>query len=180
MGTKISKQKDQNSPSTYENVLRAYAKWDYHSALTSHDIDRFSSQEIKNFKKHKQMSKNSPNQQKRNSSSEQSLTKKSRYEKNLRKSQSADRLSSSKNLITTGQLIKNQSQQRQRYRSTPSQSSNDLLHNQKFSSTTNINSSTSSKHKRKQIPNDSQLVLINPHDLQVTLQPFLFSFKLTI
>ena len=172
---KTSKQKDQHSSpqnrKTYENVFRVYAKWDHHFNLISHDVNRFSSQEIQNLKRHQQISQSSPNQRKLNLS-----TKKVRYDKSLlRKSQSVDQLPSSKNLITAGKLIKSQSQQRNRYQSNTSQSSNDLLHhqiNQKSFSTTNINLINSSKNKTKQIPNDFQLVLINQYDLQVTFTYF--------
>ncbi|CAF0952555.1 unnamed protein product [Adineta steineri] len=169
MGGKTSKYQNEyistQQRNPYENVTRAYAKWDRYSGLMSDDTSCFATHEIENFKKHQKISQNSSDQQRKvNSSNEKSIIKKTgQYDKNLSKqSQSIEQIIFSKNRITAQQLIKDQSQRRQKYKSTTLLSSNDLLQNsteKKASSTTNIN-------QTKQIPNDFQLLLIHSLDLQ--------------
>jgi len=199
MGTKISKQHGAHSPSqdtkSYENVVRAYAKWEHHSGLVSHDIFRFANGESRNLKRHNQLSHNSSDQQKqiqphninqspsnRQIRPHHSTTIRRRHNQNIygkrltiRKSQSMKQLSNSQNLITAEKLIKNQSQQRQRYRSSSSQRLNNIFQDeniQKSLLTTNTNQEIYSKNKTKQIPSDLQLVLINQLDLQVLFFSF--------
>jgi hypothetical protein len=190
MGTGTSKEEDysdsfQDAP-TYQNVRRAYAKWDHHSGLASHDVSHFSTHEIRNLKRHHELSHNSPDQQKPISSNitkqssldqETQSTRKthddrSKYEKKLplQESQSINQESYSKNVITAEQLLRTQSQRKQRHRPTPSSSSNDTLNNPttlKPLTRTNANQFITSNNKIQQIPADLQLVLINQHDLQV-------------
>jgi hypothetical protein len=155
MGGKLSKKPEHRSfpqeKKSYQNVLRAYAKWEHHSALVNHDISRFATQEIRNLKRH--------NQQKLTNQYYPSSTEKPQNihgkSLSLQKSHSFNQLS---NLITAEQLIKSQSQRRQRYRASFSETP---------SSTIKENQLISSNNKRKQIPLDLQLVLINQYDIQV-------------
>lgn len=203
MGAKTSKQEYNHSPlqntKSYKNVFRAYAKWEHHSGLVSDDILRFTSHENRNLKRHNQFCQNNSNQQQiiqpyntKQSSSNQQIQshflprKKPRYDENIhgkrltiRKSQSMEHLSNSKNLITAEQLIKNQFERQQRYRSSFSQKSNQIFQNetiQKSPLITNTNQFISSKDKIKQIPPDLQLVLINQHDLQVNFIHFIIYY----
>jgi hypothetical protein len=172
MGGKLSKTPDHRSlpqeKKSYQNVLRAYAKWEHHSALVNHDVSRFATQEIRNFKRH--------NQQNITNQSHPSSTEKPRHDQNihgkslsLQKSHSFNQLSTSKNLITAEQLIKIQSQRRQRYPSSFSQNET----TPKPSSAINENQLISSKNKTKQIPLDLQLILINQYDIQVKVIYFI-------
>ncbi len=169
MGGKLSKKPEHRSfpqeKKSYQNVLRAYAKWEHHSALVNHDISRFATQEIQNLKRH--------NQQKLTNQSHPSSTEKPQNihgkSLSLQKSHSFNQLSTSKNLITAEQLIKIQSQRRQRYRSSFSQNET----TPKPSSTINENQLISSKNKTKQIPLDLQLIFINQYDIQVKVIYFI-------
>lgn len=196
MGTKISKQ-EQDGPSfqnekSYENISRAYVKWNQCSSPVSHDESRFTSNEIRNFKRTKQFQENYSDQQKLNysniskkSSSNQKfesnhlLKEKFIYDKNvqqnkntIKRSQSVDQLLKSNNRITVEQLI-NHNLKQKKTRSSFSQSSDQIVRNQnnlKPLSTTNIIQLKSSNGKKRQIPADLQLVLINQYDLQVKLR----------
>ncbi|CAF3073414.1 unnamed protein product, partial [Rotaria sp. Silwood2] len=194
MGTKTSKQKNDYSYSqdntSYDNVLRSYAKWQHSSALVSHDESRFTTNEIRNFNKHNFICQNSPNPQKENESNikNQSLSNRkiefnssykdkfhsdhSKYDKicQLERSQSIDQLSHSNNIITAKQLVICNSQQRIKYRSDKlNQSSDQIFLNENIQKSllkTNKNQFISSNNKKQKIPADLQFILINQYDLQ--------------
>ena len=177
MGGEVSKKDDYSSSSSstrksYQNTLRAYAKWDYHSVRVNDDASRFTTSEMHNFKRHNQSAGNSPlvNQSlyiKESLSdgerqSHRLPRKKVRFDENLHgKSISfKQNQSNGKNLITAQQLIENQSERRQRYRSQNKSTQRSL-------STTNLHELTPSNMSTKQIPLDLQFVLINQDHLQV-------------
>ncbi len=84
MGIQASKRQDlPQSRKTYPNTFRSYAKWEYHSGLISHDTLRVTAYEINNL-----------------------LKTKSRIDQN----QPIEELSTSKNVITIQELIRNQLQ----------------------------------------------------------------------
>ena len=194
MGAETSKEQDYYVPSqdknTYENVVRAYATWDHRSGLASHDASRFTNHEVYNLNKHHQLSQNYSDQQKpiqsnitkqpslhQHKKSNHSYSKKTYDDQSkqdkivpLQENQSINQESYSKNVITAEQLIKTHSQRKQRYRSTPSPPSNDTSQNSPtVKPSTKTNQFASSNNKRKQVPADLQLVLINESDLQVKL-----------
>lgn len=192
MGAETSKEQDYYVPSqdknTYENVVRAYATWDHRSGLASHDASRFTNHEVYNLNKHHQLSQNSSDQQKpipsnitkrpslhqhkkpNHSHSKKTYDDQIKQDKTvpLKENQSINQESYSKNVVTAEQLMKTHSQRKQRYRSTPSPSSNETSQNSPIvKPSTNINQFISSNKKQTQVPNNLQLVLINQSDLQV-------------
>ena len=185
MGTKISKQLHPNSSSQgtnpYQSVSRAYAKWDYHAGLVSDDVSRFSTNEIRNLKRHNQASHDSSDQHETYQScvKEQTLasrskqlqfpsTKKSSDDLNLNenrsicRSQSDEQVFHSKHFITAEELMRADSQWRRRHRS-----SQELSEKETILLATKSNKSVSSNDKNKRIPANFQFILINQHDIHV-------------
>jgi hypothetical protein len=113
MGVKASKRPDSSqSIKSYENTFRSYAKWDHHSGLVTHDISRFTIYEINNLKRHNQLSRHSPNEEQSNDVSRKKVRVDQNPRLTVKKSQSVEQLSNSKNIITVQQLIKTQSERR--------------------------------------------------------------------
>lgn len=204
MGPKSSRQQQQqnqqvfsNNENQYPSNVRAYAKWEHRVALTSNDVSRAVSQEIQNLQRHNQIIPPSTshiyNPQEKSvkvSSSNNNLApKKPLYDQNIqkpklgiRKSQSVENLSDTTSVITVQQLLYDQSKRRRRNKSPSSQISTQSSMSsyiQKSTSSTSLNQVSTSKNKRKKIPDDFTFVSINPNELQVNYLNFIQKFNLS-
>jgi hypothetical protein len=187
MGPKASRQHQrQQQPfssyaENYENNIRSYAKVDHQAVLVSNSIHHTAAKELQNLQKHHQLTPSPflqiPIQQETGFSTPQinsSGRKKRRSDAHLskqpldiRKSRSTETLSS---VVTAQQLLNDQSKRRQRNRSPSSQISTHSSQSgitEKSSSFSRANKPPVTKTKRKNIPRDLQLVLIDQKDIQV-------------
>jgi len=193
MGSKASREdqhhhhhhSSSNNENYYRNNFRAYPTWNHGVVLTSNNASHFTAQEMQNFCKHNRTTSSSnsqiSNQQEKgmtiSSSNNYIEIKKPRFDQNtpkpklgIRKSQSANNLLDTTNIVTAQQLFYDQTKRRQKHRSPSfriSSGSSQISNVTKSESSTSITQSSTSKNKRKKIPDNFTFVSINPSELQV-------------